>query len=903
MRFVKCIAIILLLTYSFSALGQKKNIDQAACDHWPSLVQVDDGIIVSNDGKHIVYAFESQAGGRFTCLYSPGRQDTLKIKDASAPRITADNKWFVCISGQDDLLIKDLISERPPEIIREVSMFELGENEHAGDEFLIYQTGSDKKLVIRNLTKQTLSEKSDIQKYWFDSKKSLLVLQEKERLLIINLKNNHQSSIDNKDSIQQIIFGETANSVAVYFENDADKRIELINCQTGERKSLVRQSDSAMVRILKLSNEPLQFVNNDQLLLFKVNRSGAQRADQCDSMIASGNVNVWSYKDHDIQPKQLAAIKSPRPYAALVNCATSQILFVEDDELGLRTDCISRTSVILMSKVSNEEFYWNKDSIQLFVFDFKSKTRKKIISRGYPGITSICQDPTGNYLIWYDIQARKYGCYDRKKGTLRADISGSISGSLYKESRGEADKVSNRFTPYGIAGFQSGQPVLYVYSEFDIWRIDLTDIKEKVCLTNGYGELTKTKFRLCKDGRSFLKLGNDLVAWTFNNDTKQNGFSAVSPVASKNPRTLLMSNDTYYFEPTAPIVSENEGEDPSKFCIVKARNANVYFFRKMSYNSGPNLYMTGDFSKLIPVTKFDTEKQYNWLTSKLLRWNTPNGVICNGILHAPEQVDPNRKYPVILNYYERRSECLNVYRTPMLSGHNINIPWYVSNGYLILELDFYYETGKVAKNIIDITTSAVKELKKLPFVDTFHIGIQGQSFGGYETCVLFTGTDLFAAACEMAGPTNIITEYGSIKADGFPNLLSADIGQRNIGQGPWDDPGKFIENSPLFHIKNVNTPVLMIHNRGDRAIDFSHAIEMYMGLRRLGKKVWLLEYEQEGHAIYDYNNKLDYTIRMQQFFDHYLKGSPAPFWMTKGIHASVKEICNGLKLEKSGVIP
>ncbi len=901
MRLAKFITLIILFVYSFSAFGQKKNIDQIACDNWPSIAEVNDGILVSNDGKHVVYGFESKSEGRVVCLYSLASQTTLRVKDASNPQITVDNRWFICISPQDGLLIKEISSKRRPEVIPNVSAFELGEDELSKDIFLIYRTGSGKTVVIRNLSTQTLFQRDHVDRYWFHSKKNLLVLEGNGRLAILNVKNKHQVDVETNDRIHHVIFGETGKNIAVFFENKADKWIELVNSQTGERKILIRQSRS--IPNLELSYDPPQFVNKDKFILLKIQFPAPKKNGDSDSMITAGKLNIWSYKDHDIQPKQLANLKSKRPYLALTDCSTSKILFIENDTLSLRMGSISDKHAVLTSKVSNDEFYWNKDSVQLFLLNLENQSRRRITSKGYPGVTLICEDPSQNFLVWYDMQSRKYACYDIEKKILNEDICQGQLPHLYKAGRGEADKLSNRFTPYGIAGFEPGQPIIYLYSEFDIWRISLKGDKMPVCITNGYGELTKTKFRLFKEKTQFTRYGKGFLAWAFNVETMQNGFWKVSPKNKTNPSPLLMSDAAYYFEPTAPIVSANAGEDPTRFKPVKARDADVFFLRKMSYDAAPNFYMTSDFSTLTPLTKFDTEKQYNWLKSKLIKWKTPEGYSCGGILHVPENLDSNRKYPVIFNYYERRSECVNVYRTPELSGHNINIPWYVSNGYVVFELDFYYETGNVAKNITTIATSAVDKLRTLPFIDTSHMGIQGQSFGGYETCVLFTGTNLFAAACEMAGPTNIITEYGSIKTSGGLNLISADVGQRNIGQTPWDNPEKFIENSPIFHIRNVSTPVLMVHNRKDAAIDFTHAVEMYLGLRRIGKKVWLLEYDNEGHAIEDYNNKLDYTIRMQQFFDHYLKGFPAPFWMTKGIPASAKGVCNGLKLEESVITP
>jgi dipeptidyl aminopeptidase/acylaminoacyl peptidase len=224
----------------------------------------------------------------------------------------------------------------------------------------------------------------------------------------------------------------------------------------------------------------------------------------------------------------------------------------------------------------------------------------------------------------------------------------------------------------------------------------------------------------------------------------------------------------------------------------------------------------------------------------------------------------------------------------------------VSRGYLVFEPDFYYKRGETAQSVINAVASAIKSLSKLSYIDTSKMGAQGQSFGGYETNVLAIQTGFFKAACEMAGPTDIISEYGSIRPGGHNNQTSADVGQRNLGVYPWEHPEVFVKNSPVFHIGEAKTPLLMVHDKEDDAILFSQAIELYLGMRRINKTVWMLQYDKEGHDLTDDNNKLDFTIRMQQFFDHYLKGAPAPIWMTRGIAAKDKGIVSGLELDTAG---
>jgi dipeptidyl aminopeptidase/acylaminoacyl peptidase len=320
----------------------------------------------------------------------------------------------------------------------------------------------------------------------------------------------------------------------------------------------------------------------------------------------------------------------------------------------------------------------------------------------------------------------------------------------------------------------------------------------------------------------------------------------------------------------------------------------------MSSSEEPNIFATRDFRNFTPISQVSNggaTGRYDGSNTRLVSYPLPDGSICDGVLHTPVHFDSTQKYPVIFTYYERHSEVKNAYRFPEVSRAPLNIPWYLSRGYLVFEPDFYFTTGKTSESVLVSIDGAVRQLAKIPFVDTARMGVQGHSHGGYETNIIATGCHYFKAACEGSGYSNVISEYGSLRPGGMNNQRASDIDQRNLAVFPWEKPEVFVANSPVFHIGKMTTPLLIMHNKDDGAVNFSHAIEMYLGMRRIGKPVWMLEYDEEGHSVEDSMNKLDYTIRMQQFFDHYLKGAPPPVWMTRGIPAKEKGWVSGLALE------
>ncbi|MFO7721796.1 MAG: prolyl oligopeptidase family serine peptidase, partial [Bacteroidales bacterium] len=143
-----------------------------------------------------------------------------------------------------------------------------------------------------------------------------------------------------------------------------------------------------------------------------------------------------------------------------------------------------------------------------------------------------------------------------------------------------------------------------------------------------------------------------------------------------------------------------------------------------------------------------------------------------------------------------------------------------------------------------------------------------------------------------AAVSNMTSAYGAIRNEsGRARLFQYEEGQSRIGGSMWDEGALplYLGNSPLFLADIVNTPLLMMHNDNDGAVPWSQSVEYYLALRRLGKPAWLLVYNNEAHNLGKWPNRVDLSIRMKHFFDHYLKDAPAPVWMTRGRPALIKD--------------
>jgi dipeptidyl aminopeptidase/acylaminoacyl peptidase len=370
-------------------------------------------------------------------------------------------------------------------------------------------------------------------------------------------------------------------------------------------------------------------------------------------------------------------------------------------------------------------------------------------------------------------------------------------------------------------------------------------------------------------GTRLIHPSDTLILVGFSLQKKENGFFRLILNGRSNLEKLVMEPRMYYYE-------FSPREDPGSFYPffpIKAKFASKYIVERMSATEYPNLYVSDSLVKFCPITELAPQKEYNWYTTELYHWFLPGGKRGEGILYKPQDFDPSRKYPIIFFYYDKLSDALNNFINPALSDGIMNIPWFVSHDYLVFEPNIYFTEGYPGQSAFNSVVSAAQSLTKLPFIDSKHMGLQGHSFGGYETNYIVSHTNLFAAAASSAGFAEIISMYG-LAEDYFEH------GQGRMGVSMWERPDLYIKNSPLFNADKVTTPLLIMHSKQDESVPYYEGRGWFNGLAGLGKRVWMLTYFGEGHLIDNKDNRLDFSIRLSQFFDHFLKGAPPPKWMT-----------------------
>lgn len=278
-------------------------------------------------------------------------------------------------------------------------------------------------------------------------------------------------------------------------------------------------------------------------------------------------------------------------------------------------------------------------------------------------------------------------------------------------------------------------------------------------------------------------------------------------------------------------------------------------------------------------------------------WTSLDGKPIQGILCKPDGFDPSHPYPMVVFFYEKYSHLLHNYWAPSPGRSVINISLFVSKGYLVFIPDVPYKIGYPGESAVNAIIPGVIHLIDKGFVDKSRVGIIGHSWSGYQTAYLITQSNLFAAAEAGAPVANMVSAYGGIRWDsGLSRMMQYEKEQSRIGGSLWEYPLRFIENSPIFWADKIQTPLLMMHNDNDGAVPWYQGIELFVAMRRLGKPAWLVNYNGEAHNLTQFQNRKDWTVRLQQFFDHYLMGAPPPVWMAEGIPAIQKGKTLGLEL-------
>ncbi len=619
-----------------------------------------------------------------------------------------------------------------------------------------------------------------------------------------------------------------------------------------------------------LSKGSLSFSRDGSKLYFG---AGIRPTEQPKDTLTSdeiAHVDVWNWLDKEIQPmqkKNLAKAKDPA-YKCVYHIKDSKVVVLESEKFKNVTVPDKGNLNVGFAFVSDPykraQSWSGKWSNDVYKVDI-STGAKSLLKENINGSSSFSE--TGKWFVYYEYADQSFYSLNVTTG-----VATNLTKDLTVSFVNEIHDTPSDPRAYGIVDFTKDDKSVLVYDRYDIWKLDLMGKKAPVCLTKGQGRETNTAFRYLKLDKeaSSIDLKNELLLKSFNDLNKKSGYYKLN----KSELSKIIEGDYSIYNP------------------LKAKEADVYLWRKSTFKNYPEIRLSdASFSneKVISNTN-PQQKDYVWGDIQLVDWVASDGLVHQGLLVTPENMDPTKKYPMISYFYERYSDNLHNYRSPAPSRSTVNWNFYASNGYVIFIPDIYYRDGDPGLCAYEAVVSGCLAMSdQFDFIDREHMGIQGQSWGGYQVAHLVTRTNLFKAGMAGAPVSNMTSAYGGIRwGSGMSRMFQYEHTQSRIGGTLWEKTNKYIENSPVFFTPQVETPLLMMHNDKDGAVPWYQGIEYFMALRRLDKPAWLLVYNDEDHNLTRRANSKDLSRRMMQFFDHYLKGAAMPVWMHDGIPAVKK---------------
>ncbi|MTB52270.1 prolyl oligopeptidase family serine peptidase [Lewinella sp. W8] len=629
----------------------------------------------------------------------------------------------------------------------------------------------------------------------------------------------------------------------------------------------------------RISDDQTPFFSEDKAYLFF--GTAPRRAERDTTLLDEeiADVEVWTSEDERMYPQQnlRKRAEESRTYLAVYRIGSNDFVQLADDrkpEYRLPEEASSPyvllyNEVPYLKKTTWEGGPADKD---LTVVNLEAGTAVTF-ARGEPGTPR--WSTGGKYLVWYNQVDTSYRLYDPARQEVRT-LTTNAFGTFY-DDRNDRPMPPR---PAGAAGWTAGDRALIIYDRYDLWRLDPTGNEQPLRLTRGREANTRYRYVDLDPENDFLPEGRMLLS-TFDENNYHGGY-AWYDVKTRKVTPLASSPHRY----------RN---------FMKARSAEAYVYSREDFREFPDLRFTTDLARSgNTVTAANPQQaEFKWGTSEIYEWVDAQGRTLRGILVKPDNFDPQKQYPLLVNFYERSSEGVYGHRAPYPHRSTINYSYYVSRGYVIFNPDVIYRVGYPGESAYDCVMTGVTSLLQQGFIDRERIGLQGHSWGGYQGAHIATKTDMFAAIESGAPVVNMFSAYGGIRwGSGISRQFQYERTQSRIGGTPWEYPIRYLENSPLFFTDKINTPILIMHNDKDGAVPWYQGIEWFSALRRLGKPAWMLNYRGEPHWPLKPANRQDFQRRMSQFFDHYLMGAPVPRWMEEGVNPVQRGIEQGYETKE-----
>lgn len=569
---------------------------------------------------------------------------------------------------------------------------------------------------------------------------------------------------------------------------------------------------------------------------------------------------IWHWRDEKLPPQQQIEAAGGRAISYLSAYHINDRKFVRlgDEKLPTVTIVPGAKLAVGIAPGAHRPINAFDGESDVYVIDLKTGQRRPALStvRWFKAVS-----PDGTYVLFY----RNGHFHTHELATGRSyNITARVPASFLKI---EDDHTLDQ-PPTSPIGWTRDSAFVLLSDGWDIWQVPARGGPGTNLTLNGKRESIHYRVAvplLSDPDAHAIDLAKPIYVTMLGEWTKKAGIGRLEPGMSGVNR--LMWDDAVFG------------------ALQKARDAEVLVYTRETWKDCPDYYVAdGAFSRRRRLTDaMPQQRNFTWSAGvKVIDYFAPKGERLQGVLSLPANYEEGKRYPTVVNIYEKHSHNANRYVAPAANGFNSSL--YTSNGYAVLVPDIRFRDNDPGVSSKECVLAALEAAVATGVVDRERVGLHGLSWGGYQTAFIITQTDAFKAAVAEAAMTDLVSIYSSIyRNTGIAMQGILESGAGRFTGGYWDNLDAFVRNSPVHHAKNVRTPLLLMHNDQDGAVDFNQGIEFFNTLRRLEKPVVLLQYRGEDHGLARPVNQRDYTVRMWEFFDHHLRGKPAPAWLKEGV--------------------
>lgn len=888
---ILCLSMLFsLCVFSLSA-QEKKALTLEDYKQWSQITNT----TISPNGKWMTYTYQPNKSDTATFFVHEIEGDTVySAQNAKTVNFSNDSKWLAFLVEPSETEAKALKEAKKPvtsalflynlssqkvDTVKDVDGYQFSE---ASNYLAIKKTTSnpDAKhsgtdLIVKNLINGASFNIGNVSSYGFNESGLLLAYlidadgDNGNGIYIKDLDNYRTWPLHTgQDTYSQISWNEQGDRLAVLFGDTPTGKMQRDNTLLwiSELKPGMNALAQPMTFVSGESTSfPAQHVMSEyytptwndtgtQLFIgIKEQEDELKKEDELEA-----NVDVWHWKDEVVQSRQMNTANQDKKatFLSVVNLKTKGFVRLETADMA--------------NVDNNEKSPWAVSSV-----DTAYRTKRNMPS-GYADLYRINTESGATSLIaekvFHDMGISpmgNYAVYSRDGAVMLYDLASGKTTNITERAdvsfeNKEFDVPVEKPT-YGIGGWSGDGNWLMVNNKYDIYAFSLKT-EEVVNLTQGIGDEEEVRFRLVQldPEADTLNVKKPLLISAYGEWTKKSGFYEVT--FGEKPKSLRYV-DKMLGRPT------------------KAKDADVVIYSEQTFEEFPDYWVADlSFKKPKKITNANPQiAEFKWGRRVLVDYTDKRGNKLQATLALPADYKKGKKYPMIIYFYQKLSQRHHSFSMPTYDDRP-HMSTYASNGYLVLMPDITYDEGKPGSSALDDITSSAQKVIDLGYADPERIGLQGHSWGGYQSSFILTQTDMFACVVTGAPLTNLISMYNvAYKRTGNLNGPILEWSQGRMGVSPWDNMELYRSQSPIHHAKNISTPFLILHGTADGAVDWLQGLEYYTTARRLGKEVILLSYPDEPHHLQKEANQKDFQIRMKQYFDYYLKDVPPPLWIKEGV--------------------